>query len=211
MRSKAILTLSFAFGLVACGGAAQNAKDQSSDVWSGYKGTYASAASKEAGRTSPAPAADVSKKDAKAKAETEETADDSATDDGATEPTPEATGSSKKSKASIGGESVSTIGEDTLASLATKSLKSEMLSSSIMVGAKYERVQVQLKGMAVTIIRPAATPNSNGPSVSEPKARKADLAKTETAYYDADADVLVVVNAPKKASAQKALGAILKR
>src|SRR5688500_11730277 len=149
MRIQSILILSFAFGLVACGGAAQNTKDHDSDVWSGFKGTYATA--KESGRTSPAPATDTSKKDVKAKAETEETADEP-TDDAAPETTPSSTGSSKKSKASIGGESVSTIAEDALASLATKNLKSEMLSSSIMVGAKYERVQVQLKGATLTII-----------------------------------------------------------
>ncbi len=192
--------------LAACGGAAQNTKDlDDPSVWSGYKGTYATAG-KEAGRASPA-AAEPKQKDAKAKAESEAT--EEATEE-TTEETPAAM-PSKKSKATIGGESVSSIAEDTLAALAMKNLKSEMLSSSVMVGAKYERVQVELKNATISIIRPASTPNSNGPNVAEPKARQADLGKTETAFYDADADVLVVVNAPKKATAQKALGSIVKK
>jgi len=208
MRSRFLLGLTLALASVACGGAAQNSKDQNDNVWSGYKGTYATAG-KESGRTSPA--SEPSKKDVKAKADSagEETTEE-ATDDTTETPAPSAT-SAKKSKAMIGGESVSSIGEDTLAALATKNLKSEMLSSSSMVGAKYERLQVQLKGATISIIRPAATPNANGPAVAEPKARKGDLAKTETAFYDADADVLVVVNAPKKAAAQKALGSIIKK
>lgn len=207
MCTRFILGLSLLVGLVACGGAAQNTKDHDDNVWSGFKGTYASP--KEAGRTSPAPTAEPSKKDMKAKADAEETTEE-ATDD-ATGETPAPSASPSKSKATIGGESVSSIGEDTLAALATKSLKSEMLSSSVMVGAKYERVRVQLKGATVSIIRPASTPNANGPNVAEPKARNGELALTETAFYDADADVIVVVNAPKKASAQKALGTIVKK
>src|SRR5688572_18302050 len=101
MRIRFALGLTVLFGLVACGGAAQNTKGEDSDVWSGYKGTYASA--KEAGRTSPAVndrATDTSKKkDVKAKAETEEATAEEATDDTSTEtPAPTASASSKKSK-----------------------------------------------------------------------------------------------------------------
>jgi len=211
MRIDFVCAFSLVLGLVACGGAAQNTKGADDNVWSGYKGTYAGA--KDPGRTSPAPPPTKAAEAKKAKAETEEAAEEATDDTTAADPAAPspAASSTKKSKATIGGESVSSIGEDALASLTTKNLKSEMLSSSIMVGAKYERIQVQLKGATVSIIRPAASPNANGPAVAEPKARKADLAKTEAAHYDADADVLVVVNAPKKGAAQKALGSIVKK
>jgi hypothetical protein len=212
MRIRSVLGLSLLFGLVACGGAAQNTKDHDGDVWVGYKGTYAGA--KEKGSTSPAPTVEVPKKDTKAKTDTAEAADrGSAPDDTSDDSTAGEVAAAplKKSKSTIGGESLSSIGEEELAAQATKSLKSDMLSSSIMVGAKYERVQVQLKGATVSIIRPAANPNAKGPAVADPKTRKTDLAQTETAYYDADADVLVVVSAPKKAAAQKALGSIVKK
>ena len=58
----------------------------------------------------------------------------------------------------------------------------------------------------IAIIRPAANPDPSGPAVSAPKTRHGELSKSEAAFYDEDADVLVLVTSGKKATSLKALG-----
>ena len=89
-------------------------------------------------------------------------------------------------------------------------MKSKVVSTKYLVGPKYEEMQVQLKGATVQVIRPSANPASDGPAISSPKARNSEISKTESGWYDEEADVLVVVTAAKKPAAQKALGTILK-
>jgi hypothetical protein len=72
-------------------------------------------------------------------------------------------------------------------------------------------VQVQLKGATVHIIRPNPGSETGNGSVDAPKARQSSLSKAEAGYYDEDADVLVVVEAGKKANAEKALASIVSR
>jgi len=64
--------------------------------------------------------------------------------------------------------------------------------------------------VAVQVIRPAANPAPDGPSIASPKARNGGVSKLESGYYDADADVVVVVTAAGKPAAQKVLGTIVK-
>lgn len=192
--------------LFACGGSAPAAKTEA-DPWSDYKGTYASSsgsrgessASKPDAKEAKAKAADAPKEEAAAPAAPDQQ-----------QPAP-ALAAKKASKTTIHGESISAIAPATLADVSKAALKSKVVRTKMLVGADYEQVQIQLKGVAVQIVRPAANPVTGGPSVASPKARNASLSKTESAWYDEDADVLIVVNAPKKATSQKALGAILER
>jgi len=62
----------------------------------------------------------------------------------------------------------------------------------------------------VQIVRAAASPAASGPSVAAPKLRSMQLEKGESAWYDDDADVVIVVSAAKKAQAQKLLGSFVK-
>ena len=192
MRVSTFAALLSSLVMVACGGAAQkDAKGPEADPWAGYTGKYA-----EPGTAKPKEA----KADAKPKAEKAEVAK-----------TEDAAPAKKASAATIHGESVSSVGLDTFADASKTATKSKVVSTKYLVGPKYEQLQIQMKGVAVQVIRPAANPAPDGPTMSSPKARSGEVTKTESGYYDADADVVVVVTAGGKAGAQRVLGTILKR
>ena len=152
--------------------------------WSDYKGTFAK------GDDRPAAEPVKPKDDAKAEA---------------------TAGARKVSKGTIQGESVSSVSADTVAGASKTALKAKVVSSNVIVGREYEQVQVVMKGVSVQIIRPTANPDKAGPKLRSPKARSSSLLKSESGWYDADANVLVLVRAPKKASSQKALLALLQK
>jgi hypothetical protein len=196
MRVLTVALLS-SLALFACGGApTKEAKGPEGDPWAGYTGKYAEPASGKA------PKAEVAKADAKPKAEKADKAETEEKSDDAS--------AKKPSAATIKGESVSSIGIDTFADASKSATKSKVISTKYLVGPKYEQLQIQMKGVAVQVIRPAANPAPDGPAMSSPKARSGGVSKTESGYYDADADVVVVVTAGGKAGAQKVLGTILK-
>ena len=151
--------------------------------WSDYKGTFAQGPEDRTVAEAP-----------KAKPKSEEKGDAST---GAS--------STKVSKGTIQGESVSSVSVDAVTNASKTMLKSKVVSSDVIVGAEYEQVQVVMKGVAVQIIRPAANPDKAGPKVRSPKARNGGLLKTESGWYDADANVLVLVRATKKASSLERL------
>ncbi len=193
------LLSSIAIASAACGGAAaKEAKGPEADPWAGYTGKYAEPAS---GKPKEAKA--------EAKPKADKPAEKSAA---AAEAKPEDSGVHKASAATIKGESVSSVGLDTFADASKTATKSKVVSTKYLVGPKYEQLQIQMKGVAVQVIRPAANPAPDGPAMSSPKARSGEVSKTESGYYDADADVMVVVTATAggKAGAQKVLGTILK-
>jgi hypothetical protein len=196
MRVSTVAALLSSLVLFACGGAAKEAKGPEADPWAGYTGKYAepsSAKPKEA-------KADVKKADKADKTEAKAEKVEAKADDAA----------GKKSAATIHGESVSLVGLDTFADASKTATKSKVVSTKYLVGPKYEQLQIQMKGVAVQVIRPAANPAPDGPAMSSPKARSGEVSKLESGYYDADADVVVVVTAGGKAGAQKVLGTILK-
>ncbi|MDB4944282.1 MAG: hypothetical protein JWP97_3816 [Labilithrix sp.] len=194
MRVSMIVLLS-SLTLVACGGAAKEAKGPESDPWSGYTGKYA-----EPGAPSQK-AATKSGADKVGKADT--TAAPAAT------AAPE-TIAPKASSATIKGESISSIALDSFADASRTATKSKVVSTKYLVGPRYEQLQIQMKGVAVQVIRPAANPAPDGPSFSSPKARSGEVSKTESGWYDPEADVAVVVTAGGKAGAQKLLGSLVK-
>jgi hypothetical protein len=116
----------------------------------------------------------------------------------------------KPSKAKIRGQSVSSVSAESVAGASKAALKSKVLSSDVIAGPEYELVRVVLKDASVQIIRPAASPDSGGPKLRSPKLRNDSLTTNESAWYDADADVLVLVQA-KSGASKKALGALLKK
>jgi len=188
MRVLHIAALLSSLTVFACGGAAKKeAKAPEGDPWAGYTGKYAEPAS------------------ASAKAEKSKPADKA--EKGA-EKTEEA--GPHKSTATIHGESVSSIDLDTFADATRTATKGKVVSTKYLVGPKYEQLQIQMKGVAVQVIRPAANPAPDGPSIASPKARNGGVSKLESGYYDADADVVVVVTAAGKPAAQKVLGTIVK-
>lgn len=197
------LALFASLGAVACGGSNAASGESAKDPWSDFSGKYSTPGEPRAEKSETAKAdkAEGKKSDAKAKA-----ADKS-------EPTEEATPPSAKkaaSKGNVKGESISSVSVDTLTDVSKATLKNKFVSNSVVTGAQYELVQVQLKGATVQITRPAATPQPNGPSVAAPSAKKGEVSKNDASWYDEEADVLVVVSAGKKAAAQKALAAIVK-
>ena len=161
--------------------------------WSDYKGTFAQASDEHPSAAEPAKARPKAGAEAKSEVPVG------------------APSANKPSKGTILGESVSSVSVDAVAGASKTVLKSKVVSSNVIVGQEYEQIQVVMKGVAVQIIRPAAIPDKAGPKVRSPKVRSGGLLKTESGWYDADADVLVLVRAQKKASSQKALLAILKR
>ncbi len=190
LRSSVVVLIA-SMGLYACGGgAAANEEAKGPDPWAGYKGTYAGEPVAASHKSAPAKQAKAAEA-----APAEET------------PAPK----KSASRATIKGESVSSIGPDALADASKGALKSKVVSSNVTVGSQYEQVEVQLKGAKVQIIRPASSPDAKGPSISGPKARLGELGAADSSYYDDDADVLVVINAGKKPAGQKALGTILKK
>jgi hypothetical protein len=197
MRIQTVVVLS-TLVLGACGGAAtQEAKD--ANVWSDFSGKYSSPAESRGNASSAK--SEQARRDAKSsKAE-------------AKEDTAEATAApaKKASKATIHGESLSTISDAALADASKGALKTKVVSTKIVNGPQYELVKVQLKGATVHIIRPNPGSETGSGSVDAPKARSSSLSKAEAGYYDEDADVLVVVEAGKKANAEKALASIVTR
>lgn len=190
--SNVVVLLSL-FTLAACGGSSPGAKEP--DPWADYKGTYAGPAEPR-GATSVA-SGEGARHDAKSKTGPKEHVDEAP--------------AKKSSKATIHGESISTIGEGPLAAASKGALKTKLVASKVLVGAQYEELRVQLKGAAVQIIRPAATPDAGTAAVDAPKARSSALSKTQAGWYDEEADVLVIVEAGRKGAAEKALAAILTR
>lgn len=169
---------------VGCGAApTKQAAAPAAYDWSDYKGTFA--------KVVDGPAAEpVIPEDAKAEG---------------------VVGAPKLSKGTIQGESVSLVTADTLADASKSALKAKVVSSNVIVGREYEQVQVVMKAVSVQIIRPTATPDKAGPKLRSPKARSDSLSKSEFGWYDAEANVLVLVRAPKKASSKKALLALLQK
>ncbi len=175
------------FALGGCGAAPKKqAEAPAAYDWSDFKGTYA-------------------------KGDDRPTAEPVKPKDGAKAEAAGAAGPLKLSKATIHGESVSSVTADTVAGASKTALKAKVVSSNVIVGREFEQVQVVMKGVSVQIIRPTATPSSSGPKVRSPKARSSSLLKSESGWYDADANVLVLVRAPKKASSKKALLALLQK
>ncbi len=195
MRNHLVVVLVSSLGLVACGGANEEAKN-GGDPWAGFKGTYSTPAPK--GETSGD--GEPAQKEAKAKGKAEPKH----------EAAEEAAPARVASKATVNGESLSSIDVDVLTDVSKSALKAKFVSNSVMTGPQYELVQVQLKGATVQVIRPAEKPSPNGPAISSPKAKSSELSKNDASWYDEEADVLVFVTAGKKAAAQKALGAIVK-
>jgi hypothetical protein len=188
------------FALGACGGAAtQEAKD--ANVWADFSGKY-SATDTRGNTSAPSAKSADARRDAKSKTEAKEEA--------AAEETP-ATAAKKPSKATVKGESLSTIGDAALADASKGALKTKVVSTKIVNGPQYEHVKVQLKGATVQIIRPNPPGETGNGAVDAPKARSASLSKIEASYYDEEADVLVIVEAGKKANAEKALASIVAR
>ena len=196
MRTRPVLVLVLSsLGLFACGGTKEEAQS-AANPWADFKGTYSAPASAE--QKAERDNAASSKKDSKAKSEPKE------------ETKEEAPAKKAASKGTVKGESVSSISVDALTDASKAALKTKFVSNSVVTGPQYEMVQVQLKGATVQIIRPAEKPSPNGPAVASPKAKNGELSKNDAGWYDEEADVLVLVNAPKKAAAQKALGSIVK-
>jgi len=192
MRTRPVLVMLLSsLALFACGGTKEEAQS-AANPWADFKGTYSTPASPE----HKAEKAEAAKKDTKAKDEATEEA--------------QAAAPKKASKGTVKGESVSSISVDSLTDASKTALKAKFVSNSVVTGPQYELVQVQLKGATVQIIRPAEKPSPNGPAIASPKAKNGELSKTDAGWYDEEADVLVLVNAPKKAAAQKALGSIVK-
>lgn len=196
------LLSSIAIASAACGGAAnKEAKGPEADPWAGYTGKYAEPPS---GSKPKEAKAEKTKAGAAAAKPSEKAA--------AADKAEESGGAHRASAATIKGESVSSVGLDAFADASKTATKSKVVSTKYLVGPKYEQLQIQLKGATVQVIRPAANPAPDGPAFSSPKARTSEVSKTDAGYYDADADVSVVVTgAGKKAGAEKVLGAVLKR
>ena len=190
-------------GLLACAGANQR---DAADPWAGYQGTHAATPRATGARGT----TETTNEDAELAQEP--VAKSKAKTTGAEEPipSPAPASKSKSSKATIQDASISSIDVDALGEAAAGSLAATVVSTDTVVGPRYELVEVQLQGATVQIIRAATTPDAKGPEISAPKARQSELSKTEAAWYDAEADVLVVVNTAKKASSRKLLTAIVK-
>ena len=223
-------TLLFSVLLVGSGCAAAHKPQATTPEaydWSDYKGTYAPGGDGKvdepkptASKPSSKPTIAKSDGDAKPAASDAKPKPASAASDandlkaemlgGAPSAAP-SSGGAKKSKATIQGESVSLVSVDAVAGASKTVLKSKVVSTNVVVGQEYEQLQVVMKGVALQIIRPAASPDKSGPKVRSPKVRSASMSKTESGWYDPDADVFVLVKASKKASSKKTLAAILSK
>jgi len=195
--------------------------------WSDYKGTYAPGGDgtkpgykaekkkpekkpEKVAEKAPHKAPDKSEKTADKADKTEKVADKAEKTEKSSEKTSPAAAAAKTSAGTILGRSVSSVTPEAVATATKAAMKSKIVSSNVLVGPEYEQIQVVLKGMAVQIVRPARAPDASGPKIRSPKARSDSLSKTESGWYDESANVLVLVQAPKKAASQKALKAILK-
>lgn len=201
MRNGSIVVILSSAMLFACSATTQTAKSES-DVWAGYQGTYATpmAAADKGNKAAPAKKESVADAKAKAAEPREEAA----------APEPKSDAPKKASKTTINGESISKIAAPALAEVSKSAFKSKTAAHKVTAGSQYEQVQIATKGgVTVHVVRPAQSPGSA--TVASPKSRNDSLSKTEAAWYDEEADVLIVVNAGKKAAAQKALGQLLER
>ena len=203
MRNHLVVVMLSSLGLFACGNANQKAKNEA-NPWGNFTGKYSEPAASRA----KAEGAEASKKEAEPKVEEEAAPTEEATP--AAPATPAAKPATKKaSLGTVKGESISSISVEALAEASASALESKLVSNGVITGPQYELLQVELKTATVQIIRPAEKPASNGLPVPSPKAKNAELEANDAGWYDEEADVLVIVNAPKKAAAQKALGAIV--
>ena len=192
MRNHLVVALLSSLTLFACAGTTKEAKTEA-DPWADFKGTYSQPTTGGGEKT--AAKSEGTKKDGKAKSSKETTA--------------KAEDKKAASKGTVNGESLSTVSVESLTDASKSALKGKLVSNSVLTGSQYESVTVQLKGVTVQIVRPAATPSPNGPAVASPKEKAAKLGKNDASWYDEDADVLVFVQGGKKASSQKALSALV--
>lgn len=221
MRYTLALALAASLGLFACGGATEEAKSANDEnVWKGYTGEYAASSSEYAKPTFSKKSASPMKKDQGAEEVAEE------------KPAPAAKQASKAkeapaeeeekplftapkkpaSKGTVKGESVSSVSVEQLGASAMAATKSKsVVSSGTMTGARYEVVTVETKKGTIKITRPAATPNPKGPEVTPPSNKLGDIGKNESAWFDEEGDVIVVVSAKKKADAAKLLNSVVKK
>jgi hypothetical protein len=201
MRNCLLRVTALSLGLLACGGSAEEAKS-AADPWADFKGTYSTPAAAPHSAKGEAPKKDKAK--AKAAPVKEEVA---IVEEAPPAPAP---ATKKTSKGTVNGESLSSISVDALTNASKSTLNKKFVSNSVVTGSEYEVVEVELKGVKVQIVRPAESPAPSGPALTSPKAKKASLGKTDAAWYDEEADVLILVTSPKKGAAQKALNAIVK-
>ncbi len=213
----ALAALSFCLGGLGCAKAAKPAAAPEPDYdWSTYNGgkeaptadTKKPAADKSDSSSTDSKPAKSSKPETVAAAPEASSASD---DPKPGKPDVSSSGAHKASKAKIKGESVSSVGADAVAGASKKALKSKVVSSNVITGPDYEMVQIVLKDASVQIVRPATTPDSSGPKLRSPKVRNDSLTSTDSAFYDADADVLVLVQSSKAAKSKKALAALMKK
>ena len=222
MRYTLALALAASLGLFACGGTTEEAKSANDEnVWKGYTGEYSASSSEYAKPTFAKAAASPMKKDG---ASSDEAAPEA-------QPAPKQAAKAAKqapaeeeeekplfvpakkpaSKGTVKGESVSSISVDQLGASAMTATKSKtVLSSGTMTGARYEVITVETKKGTIKITRPAATPNPKGPEVTPPSNKLGDIAKNESAWFDEEGDVIVVVSATKKKDAAALLNKIVK-
>lgn len=204
MRNGSIVVILSSAMLFACSATTQTAKSEGGDVWAGYQGTYATKMgdAEKGNKATPAKKETVTEAKAKAADPKEEAA-----------PAPEPKADAPKkaaSKTTLNGESISKIGAPALAEVSKSAFKSKNAAHKVTSGSQYEQVQIAMKGgVTVHVVRPTQSPGSA--TVASPKSRNDSLSKTEAAWYDEEADVLIVVNAGKKAAAQKALGQLLEK
>lgn len=216
----ALTALSFCLGGLGCAKAAKPAAAPEPDYdWSTYNGgkeaptadTSKPAADKSDSSSADSKPAKSSKPDTVAAAPESSPSSASSDDPKPGKPDVSSSGAHKASKAKIKGESVSSVSADLVAGASKKALKSKVVSTNVITGPDYEMVQIVLKDASVQIVRPASTPDSSGPKLRSPKVRNDSLTSTDSAFYDADADVLVLVQSNKAAKSKKALGALLKK
>jgi hypothetical protein len=190
MSIKAFVLLSLSSAtFLACASSRSVVPDK--DPWASYQGTYAT--SLQSGDTHVATPPDVPDDERVAKSAPKTKVDPSA-------PEP--------STALIQDASISSIGVTALGEASARSLGLAVVATDLVVGSKYELVEVQLKGATVQILRAAQAPNAAGPELAAPHDREGELSPTEAGWYDADADVLVVVNSAKRATSDKLLAAL---
>lgn len=224
MRYTLALALAASLGLFACGGTTEEAKSANDEnVWKGYTGEYASSSSEYAKPTFSKAAASPMKKDSASADDATAAAEEKPAPKQASKAAKEAPPPAEEekplftapkkpaSKGTVKGESLSTVSVDQLGASAMTATKSKtVLSSGTMTGARYEVVTVETKKGTIKITRPAATPNPKGPEVTPPSNKLGDIAKNESAWFDEEGDVIVVVSASKKKDAAALLNKVVK-
>jgi hypothetical protein len=201
MRQVAIVVLLSSLGVIGCAGTTEEAKAPTAE-WSTFTGKYSGPLTKvaENNKAEPAEVAEEAAPPPAASLKAKTAASDEA-----------AAKKASASKATVKGESLSTVTVETLTDATKGAVKQKFVSNGVVTGPEYEVVSVEMKTAKVQVIRPASSPTPNGPSIASPKAKQGSLSKTDAGYYDEEADVLVVVTAAKKGTAQKVLGSIVKK